>query len=400
MNKKLFGWSMYDFANTIFSALFVTVYFPLLVVLKGGNAFHVGLVMGISMLLAGLLVPWLGAIADLTKRKRFMLFIFTVICCIFTFFAGFLNLTMVLLFGLLANFFYHASLDVYDSFLVELSHKKNIGWVSGLGTAIGYLGTIFSVIIAYIVGYLYGYEDITAIQIIFMLTAIFYFGFSIFTFVFVKEISETKIQKRHFKEAFKRVIFTIKEIKKFRFLWIFLLSSFLYMDAANTAIIFLFLYAKDQIGLTLIQFLPIYLIMATSAGLGSAFFGKLTDKLGHKKALNIVLFLWILIILILYMKTNYTTFLIAGILGGALLGALWTITRPILVDLAPRDKIAELFGYQGLTEKFSGVIGPALFGYIAVVLGFKQALLVVIALFLAGFIALLFVKMQKEDIQR
>ncbi len=400
MNKKLFGWSMYDFANTIFSALFVTVYFPLLVVLKGGNAFHVGLVMGISMLLAGLLVPWLGAIADLTKRKRFMLFIFTVICCIFTFFAGFLNLTMVLLFGLLANFFYHASLDVYDSFLVELSHKKNIGWVSGLGTAIGYLGTIFSVIIAYIVGYLYGYEDITAIQIIFMLTAIFYFGFSIFTFVFVKEISETKIQKRHFKEAFKRVIFTIKEIKKFRFLWIFLLSSFLYMDAANTAIIFLFLYAKDQIGLTLIQFLPIYLIMATSAGLGSAFFGKLTDKLGHKKALNIVLFLWILIILILYMKTNYTTFLIAGILGGALLGALWTITRPILVDLAPQDKIAELFGYQGLTEKFSGVIGPALFGYIAVVLGFKQALLVVIALFLAGFIALLFVKMQKEDIQR
>jgi len=78
------------------------------------------------------------------------------------------------------------------------------------------------------------------------------------------------------------------------------------------------------------------------------------------------------------------------------LGGIWTITRPILVELSPKAKIAELFGYQGLTEKFSGVIGPALFGYVATFIDFRQALLVVIGLFLAGALVLSFVKKNKE----
>jgi UMF1 family MFS transporter len=164
------------------------------------------------------------------------------------------------------------------------------------------------------------------------------------------------------------------------------------MDAANTAIIFLFLYARDQIGLSLAQFLPIYVLMATTSAIGSFFFGKMTDKFGHKKSLFTVLFFWIVVLLMLYLKTNYTTFLITGMVGGALLGGLWTITRPMLVSVAPKEKIAELFGYQGLTEKFSGVIGPALFGYIATFIGFRQALFVIIGLFLLGAFVLSLVK--------
>ena len=395
IKKQIFGWSMYDFANTIFSALFITVYFPLFVVLKGGTPFHVGLVMSLSMLLAGLLVPTLGGVADITQRKKLLLFMFTVLCCVFTFFTGFFGLLLVMVFGLLATFFFHASLDVYDAMLVNISTKRNIGFISGLGTAVGYLGTILSVAIAYIIGFFYGFESIQGIQIVFMVTALLFFGFSLFTFFLVKEISKIKIKKQHFVEGFKRVIFTIKSIKKFRSLWVFLLASFLYADAANTAIIFLFLFAKDQLGLSLVQFLPLYVIMAIAAVIGSLFFGKVTDKLGYKKTLTSVLILWILIILILYFKTTYSTFLLTGIVGGALLGAIWTITRPMLVELAPKAKIAELFGYQGLTEKFSGLVGPILFGFIAVALGFKQALLVVIALFLAGLVALWFVKDKK-----
>tara|TARA_Y100000310_G_scaffold220049_1_gene221498 strand:+ start:204 stop:539 length:336 start_codon:yes stop_codon:yes gene_type:complete len=61
--REIFGWSTYDFANTIFSSLFITVYFPLFVTLKGGTAFHVGLVMSTSMVLAGLTVPISAAVA-------------------------------------------------------------------------------------------------------------------------------------------------------------------------------------------------------------------------------------------------------------------------------------------------------------------------------------------------
>lgn len=395
IKKQIFGWSMYDFANTIFSALFVTVYFPLFVVLKGGTAFHVGLVFSVSMLLAGLFVPFLGAVADITGRKKLLLFIFTVLCCIFTFFTGFFTLAFVLLLGLLANFFFHASLDIYDSFLVNISNKKNIGRISGLGTAVGYLGTILSVAVAYLIGYFYGFETIVGIKTVFIVTALLFFGFSLFTFAYLKEVSKTKIKKYHFKKAFHRVISTIKSIKKFKYVWLFLLASFLYVDGASTAIIFLFLYARDQIGLTLVEFLPIFVVMALAGVVGAFIFGKITDKIGHKKTLLFVLFLWVIIILILYLNTTYATFLFAGITGGALLGAMWTITRPMLVELAPKSKIAELFGYQGLTEKFSGVIGPLAFGAIAVSLGFNQALLVVIVLFLLGAFVLSFVKTKR-----
>lgn len=392
IKKQIFGWSMYDFANTIFSALFVTVYFPLFVVLKGGSAFHVGLVMSVSMLLAGLIVPFLGAIVDITQRKKLLLFAFTLMCCTVTFFTGFFGLIAVLLLGLFANFFYHASLDVYDSLLVNISNKRNIGMVSGIGTAAGYIGIVLSIIVAYIVGSFYGFESIKGIKTVFVLTALLYFGFSLFTFALVKEVSKKRIKKQHLKEAFKRVISTLRSIKKFKKVWLFLLASFLYVDGANTAIIFLYLYARDQIGLKLVQFLPVYVIVAIAAGIGALLFGKLTDKLGHKRTLTTVLFLWVLIILVLYLKTTYTNFLLVSIFGGTLLGAVWTITRPILVDLAPKNKVAELLGYQGLTEKFSGVIGPFLFGIIAVAVGFRQALLVVIALFLGGGFVLWFVK--------
>ncbi|MBW2992286.1 MFS transporter [Candidatus Woesearchaeota archaeon] len=392
---QIFGWSMYDFANTIYSALFVTVYFPLFVTLKGGTAFHVGLTFSLSMLLAGLLVPFLGAIADITKRKKLFLIIFTILCCSFVLLTGFFNIWYVLLFALLANFFYHASLDVYDALLVNLSTPKNIGIISGIGTAVGYLGTILSVAVAFLIGLYYGYENIQGIQIVFIVTAALFFLFSLFTFFLVKEKSKFMIIKPPLKQAFKNVIFTIKNIKKFKFIWLFLLASFLYTDGANTAIIFLFLFGRDQIGLSLAQFLPIYVLMALASAVGAVIFGKITDKLGHKRTLNLILSLWVIVILILYFKTNYTTFLAVGILGGALLGGLWTTTRPLLVDLAPKAKIAELFGYQGLTEKFSGVIGPALFGFIATAIGFKQALLIVIALFLLGALTLKFVKVNR-----
>jgi len=394
LKKQIFGWSMYDFANTIFSALFITIYFPLLVILKGGNAFHVGLTFSLSLLLAGLIVPFIGAIADITKRKKLLLFLFTLACCIFTFFAGFFGLITLLILGLLANFFYHASLDVYDALLVDLSTKENIGRISGIGTAVGYIGTLLAIAMAYLVGLRYGFETETGIKIIFILVALLFLGFSLFTFILVKESSKIKIKKSHFKQALKNVISTIKGIKKYKTVWLFLLASFLYMDAANTSIIFLFLFARDQLNLSLVQFFPVYILMAISAAIGSLSFGKITDKIGHKKTLNIILLSWIIVIGILFFKTTYSTFILVGIFGGALLGGIWTVARPLLVELAPKAKVAELFGYHGLTRKFSGIIGPVLFGAVAVTVGFREALLVVIVLFLLGAFVLRFVKVK------
>ncbi len=87
---------------------------------------------------------------------------------------------------------------------------------------------------------------------------------------------------------------------------------------------------------------------------------------------------------------------VVGSVGGALLGGIWTATRPMLMSIAPKHKIAELLGFQGLTEKFGGVFGPIAFGFVVVKSGYKPALLVLLAFIGLGLIFLLQVKPKRS----
>ena len=394
-NKQLFGWSIYDLANTAFSALFITFFFPVLItVYLGGNEFQLGLAMGLSMFLAGILVPFLGAISDAMGKRKIFVLIFTLICVILTAIVAYVNLFWALIIGTLAVFAFHAAIDVYDAMLVNISTRKNIARVSGYGVAFGYAGTILSLIMAFLILNYFGWDTKQGTQAIFPATAIFYILFSILFFVFAKE-KANKIVKPIFsyiKTAWQQLIYTFKNIKKESALWTFLIASFLYTDGMNTAIIFLYLYGRETLGITIRQFFPIFALMAVATALGALLFGKFGDKLGHKKTLITIIYVWIAIILLLIIKTNFLNYIIAGIIGGAALGGIWTLTRPMLVDLAPKHKLAELFGFQGLTEKFSGVIGPIVFGFLVVSFNFTIALSSLLVFFVLGLVLLSKVK--------
>src|SRR3989338_8752249 len=129
---QLWSWCTYDLANTAFSALFVSFFFPLYIKeYLGGNEFHIGLVFGVSMLLVAVCVPIIGAMSDrMNKRMPFIVF-FTFFCCLFTWLIMYMSLFWALIFGLLANLFYHASLGVYNALLPEVASPKERGKISG-----------------------------------------------------------------------------------------------------------------------------------------------------------------------------------------------------------------------------------------------------------------------------
>ena len=394
MKREVIAWSMYDLANTAFSALFVTFFFPFFVkVHLGGNEFHIGLVFGLSMLAAAFLVPVIGAVSDQTKRRMGFIIFFTVLCVAFTFLVAFSSLLLALVFAALANFFFHAALDVYDAKLFDISTKKNIARISGLGTAFGYIGVILSLIMAYFILRRYGWETKLGSQAIFIATALFFLIVSSYTFLSLKDKvkQKTKITLHRVKKALVQVKYSLTHIPKHRGLWLFLLASLLYTDAINTVIIFLYLFGREQIGISIQQFFPVFRAMAVTAALGSLFFGRLSDNIGHRRALYIILFTWAGILVLLIVHTTFLTYILAGLVGGAVLGGTWTVTRPLLVELAPKHKIAELFGFQGLTEKFSGVFGPIIFGFVVVSAGYQAALFVVLVFFLLGMLVLHFV---------
>ncbi len=224
-------------------------------------------------------------------------------------------------------------------------------------------------------------------------TALFYLAFSLIVFILVKDraIKAAISLKSTIKNAFFQLKGTISSLHKYKGLLPFLISSFIYTDAMNTVILFLYLYAREQIKLPLISFFYLYALFAFTAIIGSLIFGKISDSIGPKRTLVIVVLIWTAVILLLIKASTITSFIIAGCIGGAVLGAVWAVTRPMLVKLSPRKKIAQLFGFQGLTEKFSGVIGPIIFGFVVVRFNYQSALFVLIGLFALALLFLYFV---------
>jgi len=388
--KEVFAWSVYDLANTAFSALFVTFFFPLYIKqFMGGNEFQIGLVFGLSMLLVAVTVPFIGALSDIRGKRMSYLIGFTLMCCGATYLVVHSNLKWALIFGFIANYFYHAALTVYNAILPKISTQKNVGQISGIGVSVGYLGTFLSLLMTWAILSYYGWENIIGIKAMFPATAIFFLGFALITFFTLKDkkIPKTKLGPDILK-SFADVKSTILRIKHHKNLVWFMVSMFMYVNAINAVIVFLYLYGKAEIGLTIKAFMIVYIIFSISAAIGAALFGKITDWLGPKKTLSIAGILWLITLIVLFKVTSLTTFIIGGILGGIALGAVWTAMRPLLLQISPKQKTGQFFGFMELSDKFSGVLGPIVFGFLVVRANYSIAIISLIIFFVLGLIAL------------
>ena len=182
---KIFTWSLYDFANTIFSMNVVSLNFPLMIKNNyGGADLDLSLARSSAMVLVALTMPLAGTIADRFERRMLPAFGFTLLCCLATISLGrsdsmFINL---MLFAL-AVYSYQGALVFYNAVLPQVAGPGKIGRVSGYGVSLGYTGTIFGLIV---VGSLAGprcYSDA------FALTAILFFVFASPFFITVRDES-------------------------------------------------------------------------------------------------------------------------------------------------------------------------------------------------------------------
>jgi len=393
--KEVFSWGMYDLANTIFSALFVTFFFPFFVKqFLGGTEFQIGLVFGLSMLAVGLTVPFIGAWSDHVGRRMPFILIFTVICCALTYAVGLVPLYAALWFGGLANYAYHAALTTYNALLPKIAKPNELGNVSGIGTAMGYLGTLIGLGVAAMFLSQLGWETEAGAKAVFTITAVLFFVFSLFLFFGVKEPKKSKdglSAAEYIGKSVQSVLKTLREIRRHKSFFFFLISMFCFANAINAVILFLFLFAREEISLTVQMFFIVYVIQSFGAVVGSFVSGKLTDRFGAKRVLVWAGFGWIGVILMLYFVKNVEMFVVAGTLGGAFLGMWTTAQRPKLVEMVSKSTVGQFFGYLELTNKFSGVLGPIVFGALASFVSYGWAMLSLIVFFAVGLFTLRFV---------
>jgi len=415
--SNIFVWTLYDFANTSYSIVVVTFIYAVYFKETVNNGEPIGdlfwsIGISISMLITGLIAPVLGAIADHSAgKKRFLLF-FTLLAIIATSLLYFVQEGMIfwgLVLFIIANIGYEAGLVFYDAFLPELTAPKNYGRVSGYGFAMGYLGSLASLALAF------PFIQANLIRETFPLSALFFFIFAAPLFIYLKDSRKNIKRKESFiKIGFNRVYKTITHLKEYKNLSIFLLAFFFYIEGVNTTIFFSGNYAKSSLGFTLEELALFFLIVQSTAIVGSIVFGVMSDSIGQKKSIVISLFIWIFTMSFAYLisdqensvvqylskifnddpsGTQRTSFYIIGLLVGGVMGGTQSTSRSLMSKLTPPDKKTEFFGFYSLFGKSSAVLGPLTFGVISFTTGSQgYAILSICFFFIIGLIILKFVK--------
>jgi len=101
-----------------------------------------------------------------------------------------------------------------------------------------------------------------------------------------------------------------------------------------------------------------------TAAIGAFGFGYLQDRIGHVRAMALVLGGWIVMIGLAYVAVDALLFWIAAILAGLCMGSAQAAGRAIVGYLAPPARLAEFFGLWGLAVKTASIFGPLTYGVV------------------------------------
>ena len=361
------SWALYDFANTIFSFAVVSGAIGLYLTDQFGRrdggvllAVAVALSVGINAIVS----PILGALSDRGGRRMPFLLVFTVLCVAATFFIASVAPLIGLALFVLANFSYQAALIYYDATLKTVSNPVSRGRLSGIGTAIGYCGTVA-------VGLTIFLLDVPVVDR-FRLAALFFGVFAVPIFLFVRETraaDEAPVTARDVVASFGQLLVSIRHARQVPGLGRFLVGRFFYSDAVNTVIVVMSVVTTEALGVSDRDANTILLGLTLVAIAMSFVWGWLCDRLGPKRTLLIVLASWAAGLLLGGIAiglgpAGLLPFLVAGAILGSGLGGVTVADRVLMIRLSPPERIGEFFGLYGLVGKGSQVIGTLLYGLI------------------------------------
>jgi MFS transporter, UMF1 family len=399
--KNVNKWVSYDLANTVYSMVVVSLTItPLIYILyyqklgdgtaavNAGN-FAMAIVLLIGNIIMAVISPFLGAYADQQQRRVPLLVRITALCIIAMtslVISGYSNNIIVILFiFLMANLFYQMGLVVYDAMLPFITDKEKIGGVSGYGIAIGYFGSFIGIGLGFALIPIWGdFHTYTAnpnipgdqdsfvlgyIPYIFPIAAMMFLIFAL-PIITLKEKPREEAPKptgKVMKDTYYNVDKTIREIFKNRDMKLFLLGWLIYVDAANTMIVFMSVMLS--VGLEFGEGNIVLIILALGIGAAVLFtypVGKFVDKFGPKNGLKLVTVLWLLAILIAFFTNMRTAVLttpswpvyIFPLLVGPALGGGWVIERQYVTELSPPSKIGNYFGIANIFGRISAAVGP------------------------------------------
>ena len=405
LTKSAWSWAFYDWANSAFATTVMAGFFPLFFKSFWAtdlSAIESTAVIGTTNSLSGVfimvLAPILGAYSDLGKLKKKLLAFFAllgVFCTGYLYFIPQGEWFTAAFFYTVAVIGFSGGNIFYDSLIVSVSDEQQRNKVSSLGFSLGYLGggLLFIVnVLMYLNPSWFGLaSEVEAVLWSFLSVAVWWAVFSLPTFMNVTETGSSPISTSFLftmKEAFRAVISTIREIKKYKRVAIFLVAYWLYIDGVDTIVRMATAYGSD-IGLSTSSMITALILTQFIGFPATLIFGIYADKIGFKRVLTIGVSVYILICFYsAYMSTALEFYFLAGTVG-LVQGGIQAISRSFFSNLIPKNKEAQFFGFYNLVGKSAVIVGPALVSWVAFMFGNpRYGILSLLFLFVPGLILL------------
>jgi UMF1 family MFS transporter len=351
--RQRWAWYMYDFGNSAYAAVILLAVFSKYFVevvakgakLPGTTLWNYSVV--IAAVFVAVLSPILGTIADFSKAKKKMLFIFTAISVVFTgllFFVQSGDVVMAMTFFVLAEIGYRASQVFYDSMLVDISTPETIGKISGNGWAMGMLGGIVCLVIVLIPIQVVG--GALMVRLSFIIT----------------EPERLPAGTSTIRMAFQKLAGTFKDVKRYKEFIKYAIAFLIYNDGIMMLMDNAALVAAILFGFKTSELIILIIILQVAGAAGSFLFGWISNKYSSKQAITYSLIMLMVVIGSLYLTNSKTLFYFIGALAGFSLSGVQAVSRTMVSQLSPQTKTTEFYGFLSVAGRTSTAVGPLVFG--------------------------------------
>jgi MFS transporter, UMF1 family len=398
--RPVLAWALYDWANSAFTTTVMAGFFPVFFkqYWSAGteptvSTFRLGMGNGIASLAIALLAPLLGAAADRGGARVKTLGLFTVLGVVMTaalYWVQKGDWPVAVLVYALASMGYAGGATFVDSLMLDVAEPREFDVVSAYGYALGYLGggLLFAVNVwMTLQPQVFGLADAaSAVRVSFLSVAVWWAIFTIPLLLWVRERKTGPALPlgKAFRSGWAELAATLRHLRSYRALTLFLAAYWLYIDGVNTIIKM----AVDY-GLALgfeSKSLITALVLTQFVGFPAALaFGWIGKRFGTRQGILLAIAIYLLITIWAYWLDNVSEFYAMAVVIGLVQGGVQSLSRSFYGRLVPPEKAGEFFGFFNMMGKFAAVVGPVLTGAVALATGSSRvAILSLVLLFALG----------------
>ncbi len=374
--REVFGWAMYDFANSGYTTVVLTAVFNAYFVgVVAGNAtwatFAWTLAIAVSSAIVMLAMPAIGAWADLRAAKKRLLVFATVGCVGATAALALVNRGDVVAAALLivvSNTCFAIGESLTAAFLPELARHDALGRVSGWGWSFGYLGGMLALgaSLAYVLhAQARGLPATEFVPVTMLITAGLYAASAAFTFALLREHAAPQAAGARADgvgTALRRLASTWHQARRYRdFVWL-LACGASYQAGIAVVIALAAVYAEQTLGFRQADTMMLVFLVNIAAAVGAFGFGYFQDRVGHRHALAWTLAGWIVMTVLAALARTASVFWVAAVIAGVCMGSSQSAGRALAGALAPPARLGEFYGLWTFATRLSAIVGPLTYG--------------------------------------